>query len=106
SGEEAVEKVKVDNTDCVLMDIKMPGIDGVEALRMIKERVPELPVLLMSAYATREQAEEAKRLGACAVLAKPADLQLLLSFLSLFRKEKEVLIVDAEKLRALLGETY
>src|SRR5690242_9129965 len=82
SGEEAVAKVKEDSPNCVLMDIKMSGIDGVEALKMIGDAVPDLPVLLMSAYATDEQIEEAKRQGAYAVLTKPIDVQGVLSFLS------------------------
>src|SRR5919197_5697337 len=51
-GEEAVEKVKAGRPACVLMDLKIPGIDGVEALRVIREIDAELPVVLMSAYAT------------------------------------------------------
>jgi two-component system, NtrC family, response regulator HydG len=94
TGEEAVEKVKFGTPDCVLMDIKMPGIDGVKALNMIKTISPYLPVVLMSAYATDEQIEEAKRNGAYAVLTKPVDLQLVLSFVSLVRKEESILIVD------------
>jgi len=74
--------------DCVLMDIKMPGTDGVKALSMIKTLSPNLPVVLMSAYATDEQIEEAKRQGAYAVLTKPVDLQLVLSFVSLVKKRK------------------
>ena len=94
SGEEAVERVKIDCPDCVLMDLKMPGIDGVEALHLIKTTFPNLPVVLMSAFATPEQEEEAKRQGAYTVLTKPIDLQLLLSFLSLLRKEESILVVD------------
>jgi DNA-binding NtrC family response regulator len=94
TGEEAVEMVRADIPDCVLMDVKMPGIDGVEALRMMKEMVPDLPVVLMSAYATGDQAEEAKRQGAYSVLTKPIDIQQLLSFLSLLRKEESILVVD------------
>jgi len=94
SGEEAVEKVKSDAPDCVLMDIKMSGINGIEALKTLKDMAPDLPVILMSAYATEEQADEAKRLGAYAVLDKPIDIQSLLSFLSVLRKEKSILIVD------------
>lgn len=94
SGEEAVEKVTADCPDCVLMDLKMPGIDGVEALHLIKVVAPDLPVVLMSAFATAEQEAEAKRQGAYAVLTKPIDLQLLLSFLSLLRKEESILVVD------------
>ncbi len=94
TGEEAVEKVKSGHPDCVLMDIKMPGINGVEALQMIKGMAPDLPVVLMSAYATEAQGEEAKQLGADTVLTKPVDLQMVFSYLSLLRKEESILIVD------------
>lgn len=94
SGEEAVAKVRAEAFGCVLMDIRMPGIDGTEAQQMIRDAAPDLPVLLMSAYATDEQAEEAKRQGAYSVLTKPLDIQMVLSFLSLLRKEESVLVVD------------
>jgi DNA-binding response OmpR family regulator len=94
TGEEAVEKVKSDQPDCVLMDIKMPGINGVEALQLIKGMAPDLPVVLMSAYTTEAQVEEAKQLGADTVLTKPIDLQMVFSFLALLRKEESILIVD------------
>jgi two-component system, NtrC family, response regulator HydG len=98
SGEEAVAKAITDKPDCVLMDIRMPGIDGVSALKKIREAAPALPVLLMSAYATGEQMEEAKQQGAYAVLTKPIDIQGLLSFLSLLRKEESVMVVDDDPL--------
>lgn len=82
SGEEAVESVREEPFDCVLMDINMPGIDGVEALRMMKGMAPELPVVLMSANATVAQTEEANRHGALAVLCKPVNFQSILSFLA------------------------
>jgi len=94
SGREAVEKVKSDQPDCVIMDIRMPGTDGVEALEMIKAIAPDLPVVLMSAYATEEQIAEAITRGAYTVLTKPIDIQIVLAFLSLLRKEESVLIVD------------
>jgi two-component system, NtrC family, response regulator HydG len=94
TGEAAVEKVKSDHQDCVLMDIKMPGLDGVEALQLIKGLAPRLPVVLMSAYTTEEQVATARRLGAETVLTKPVDLQLVFSFLSLLRKEESIMIVD------------
>jgi len=94
SGEEALHKAREDSFDCVLMDLKMPGMDGVEALRGLKEVAPDLPVVLMSAYATESQEEQARRYGAYAVLTKPIDLQIVLSFLALLRKEESILIVD------------
>lgn len=94
SGEEAVAKVKEKEPGCVLMDIRMSGINGVEALALINSVSPGLPVVLMSSYATPEQMAEAKRQGAYTVLTKPLDIQLLLSFFSLLRKEESILVVD------------
>lgn len=93
-GDEVVAKVKSGDPDCVLMDLKMPGINGVETLKLIRDVSPDIPVVLMSAYATDEQVAEAKQHGAATVLTKPIDIQQVLSFLSLLRKEKSILIVD------------
>jgi len=86
-GEEAAEKVKEDGLDCVLMDLKMPGIDGIETMKIIKGIKSDLPVMLMSAYATVEQSEEAKRGGAHALLAKPIDIQAALLFISQLKEK-------------------
>jgi len=98
SGEDAVEQVKSMQPDCVLMDIRMPGLDGVEAFRMIKELAPDLPVVLMSAFASEDRIIEASRLGAYSVLSKPIDIQSLLAFLSTLKKEKFILVVDDDPL--------
>ncbi len=94
SGEEGVEKVRAEVPDCVLMDIKMPGINGVEALKQMKQIAPTLPVVLVSAYAADDLMEEAKRAGAYAILSKPLNFPMILSFLSLLRKEESILVVD------------
>ena len=94
TGREAVESVKSYGPDCVLMDISMPEVNGLEALKMIKEVSPDIPVILMSAYTTEEQVTEAKREGADALLTKPIDIQNLLSFFALLRTEESILIVD------------
>ena len=93
-GIEAVEKVKSDTPDCVLMDIKMPKLSGVEALKTLYGLAPKLPVILMIAHTTDEQILEAKQHGAYAVLNKPIDIQAFLLFLSAVRKERSILIVD------------
>jgi DNA-binding NtrC family response regulator len=94
SGEEGVALVKTDLPDCVLMDIKMPGINGVEALKQMKQIAPALPVILVSAYAADDLMEEAKRAGVYAILSKPLNFPMILSFLSLLRKEESILVVD------------
>lgn len=94
SGEEGVEKVRSERPDCVLMDIKMPGINGVEAMRQMKAVVSELPVVLVSAYATEDAVKEAQSAGAYAILSKPLNFPMILSFLSLLRQEESILVVD------------
>lgn len=93
-GEEGVEKVRSDPPDCVLMDIKMQGINGVEALKRMQEIIPELPIILVSAYATDDLMEEAYRAGAYAILSKPLNFPIILSFLSLLDREESILVVD------------
>lgn len=97
SGEEAVARVIAGVPDCVLMDLKMPGVDGVDALKRIKAVAPGVPVVLMSAYATDEQVVEAKRFGAATVLTKPIDIQQVLSFFSLLRREDSIMVVDDDQ---------
>jgi DNA-binding NtrC family response regulator len=94
SGEDALKLAGSETFGCVLMDIKMAGLNGIDTLKRMKKRAPELPVILMSAYATPEQREEAKRWGAYTVLGKPIDMEVFLSFLSILMKEKSVLVVD------------
>ena len=94
SGEEGVAKARSNPPDCVLMDIKMTGIIGVESMIRMQQIIPGLPVVLVSAYATDEIMEEAKRAGAYAVLSKPLNFPTILSFLSLLSKEESILVVD------------
>lgn len=94
SGEEGVECVRTDPPDCVLMDIKMGGINGVAAMKQMHQIDPSLPVILISAYATDDLLQDAKRSGAYAILSKPINFQVILTFLDLFRKEESILVVD------------
>lgn len=95
SGNEAVEAVKAEKFDVVLMDILMPGMSGVEALRAIRASNPKVRVVLMTAYTANELIEQATREGAVKVLFKPVAVPELLTFLE---REAEagdsVLIVD------------
>jgi DNA-binding NtrC family response regulator len=71
SGAIALEKLAARPFDGVLLDVKMAEMDGLEALRRIKARQPELPVIMMSGNATLATAVEATRSGACDFLEKP-----------------------------------
>jgi two-component system, NtrC family, response regulator HydG len=94
SGEDAVQKVRSETPDCVLMDIKMPGSDGVETMKQMHRVAPDLPVVLVSAHAADNVVQEAMRAGAYAVLGKPLNFPMLLSFLALLGKEESILVVD------------
>ncbi|MBW2129257.1 MAG: FAD-dependent oxidoreductase [Deltaproteobacteria bacterium] len=73
SGAETLEKLSRETFHLMLLDIKMPGMDGVEVLRRSMELNPDLPVVMMTAYATVETAVEAMKIGALDYLMKPFD---------------------------------
>jgi DNA-binding response OmpR family regulator len=75
SGEDALDMLDKQIYDVVLTDIRMPGLDGVELLRRIKEDAPDAIVILMTAYASLGTAVEALRLGAHDYLIKPSSSQ-------------------------------
>lgn len=98
SGPEALEMVGRQAFDCVLSDIKMPGVNGVEICRAIKAQQPDLPVVLMTAYSSDWLVQEGLEEGAIASLVKPLDINLLLSFFSSLRRERSIAIVDDDPL--------
>ncbi|MBU4371222.1 MAG: sigma-54 dependent transcriptional regulator [Proteobacteria bacterium] len=72
-GQQAIEKICFDTPDAVLLDVRMPGLSGMEVLKKIKEIDDDLPVVLITAYADIHQAVEAMKEGAYDYLAKPFD---------------------------------
>ena len=78
SGPEALDQLKTQTYQLMLLDIKMPGMDGVEVLQNAKESFPDLNVIMMTAYATVETAVEAMKIGALDYLVKPFDLETLI----------------------------
>ena len=94
SGHEALAMVKKGLFDCVLTDIKMPVMNGVELCKAIKKKNSDLPVVMMTAYSTDRLVKEGMEQGAIATLTKPLDINVLLSFFSTLRKECSIVIVD------------
>jgi CheY-like chemotaxis protein/predicted transcriptional regulator len=78
SGEEAIEKL-AEKPDVVILDIKMPGMDGHQALKEIKQRSPELPVIMLTGHGARPSAEDSLEKGAFDYLVKPCDVDLLVA---------------------------
>jgi DNA-binding NtrC family response regulator len=96
NGLEAIEKIEKDVFDLVLTDLKMPGMDGLELLKVIKGTRPEVMVILMTAYGSIETAVEAMRIGANDYITKPIDLNELLIHIS--RTQKENLLLRENQL--------
>ena len=86
-GLEAIQKVEADLYDLVLTDLKMPGIDGLELLKTIKEINPEMRVTIMTGHGSIKTAVQAMKHGADDFLTKPIDLDELLLHLSKAQKE-------------------
>jgi DNA-binding NtrC family response regulator len=76
-GEEALAKVVSDNPDMVLLDLIMPKVDGIEALRAIKEKKPNLPIVILTGTNTVRTAVQAMKYGAIDYLGKPFDIDEL-----------------------------
>lgn len=74
SGEEAMEKVNLQKPDLVILDIKLPGMSGLETLKRIKKIEPKLPIIIMTAYGTTDTAIEATKFGAYDYILKPFDV--------------------------------
>ncbi len=78
SGEESLEDVRKDSPDLVLLDIWMPGMDGLAVLKEIKSSYPQLPVIIISGHANIETAVKATRMGAFDFVEKPLSLERML----------------------------
>jgi DNA-binding NtrC family response regulator len=78
SGQEALNRLEADDSiDVVILDIKMPGMDGIETLRLIKKKRPLVKIIMLTGHATVNSAIEAMKLGALDYLMKPCDLDEL-----------------------------
>ena len=71
TGNDAVEKVKTSPFDCILLDIKMPGKDGLETLEEIRTISPDVKVIIVTGYQSVETASKAVKLGAIDYITKP-----------------------------------
>jgi len=96
NGREAIEKFEKDIFDLVLTDVKMPEMDGLELLKLIKGTRPEIIVILMTAYGSIETAVEAIKVGANDYITKPVDFNELLLHIS--KAQKEDLLLKENRL--------
>jgi CheY-like chemotaxis protein len=76
-GESALNMVNEDEPEVMILDLKMPGIDGIEVLRRVKRDHPAVEVIILTGHGTDDEKAEAERLGAFAYLRKPVDIDVL-----------------------------
>ncbi len=79
SGPEALDVLKEKQVDVVILDVKMPGMDGIETLQEIKKDHPLVEVIMLTGHATIETGIEGMKLGAFDYLMKPCDIEVLLA---------------------------
>ncbi len=92
SAEQAISIIEKKSFDAVIMDFQMPGMNGMEALKIIKNNKPEMQVILLTAYATIEKTVEVIKAGAMDLLEKPADIDALIDKIKKAKRDKELQI--------------
>jgi len=98
SGEEALQWIEAHPVDVVVLDVRMPGMDGIEALREIKRRHPLVEVVMLTGHANVEVAIQGMELGAFDYLMKPMAIDELLYKVQDAYKKKQI---QEEKIRTM-----
>ncbi len=104
NGPDAIDKSNVENFDAIVLDMQMPGMDGIETLRKILEKKPDMQVILLTGHATVEKGVEAVKLGALDFFEKPMDIKKLMAKIEEAKTKKMVLVEKKmeEKMKELL----
>lgn len=104
-GIQGLEKIKNEDYDLVLCDIKMPKMDGVEVLEAVKKIKPEIPFVMISGHGDLETAINTMRLGAFDYISKPPDLNRLLNTVR-NALDRKVLVVENKMLKKKVSKNY
>ena len=105
NGLVAQEKIKTNDYDLILSDIKMPKSDGVEVLQFSKKIKPETPVVMISGHGDLDTAVETMRMGAFDYISKPPDLNRLLQTVRIALDRKD-LVVENKRLKKKISKNY
>ncbi len=92
SAKDAVKMVEEESYDAILLDLQMPEMDGIEALKAIKKINPDMQVILLTGHATVEKGIEAMKLGAMDLIEKPADIEAIAEKIKKARANKMILV--------------
>ncbi|KGO81909.1 Fis family transcriptional regulator [Flavobacterium beibuense F44-8] len=104
-GQQGIEKIKENDFDLVLCDIKMPKMDGVEVLEEVKKIKPEIPFVMISGHGDLETAVQTMRLGAFDYISKPPDLNRLLNTVR-NALDRKTLVVENKRLKKKVSKNY
>ena len=88
SGEEALATIEDQNIDVAVVDFAMPGINGIETLKQIKEKRADIEVIMLTGQGTIQSGIEAMKYGAIDFLEKPVDLNILMEKIRLAKKQR------------------
>lgn len=92
SAQDALKMIEKESYDAIILDFMMPGMDGIETLKAIKAKKPELQIILLTGHATVQKGVEAMKLGAMDVIEKPADLEVLTQKIKDAKAEKMLIV--------------
>jgi len=101
---DAIKKVQEKDYDAIIMDLKMPQMDGLQLLKVLKEKNPDLQIILLTGHATVEKGIEAMKLGATDFLEKPVDLNVLTEKIHKAQAKKMIIVKKhtEEKIKKIL----
>ena len=89
NGEQALELVDKEVPDVMVLDLKMPGIDGLEVLRRVRKTYPDVQVIMLTGHGSEKDEKEARRLGAFEYLQKPTEMDKLVETIKKAHKYKK-----------------
>ncbi|MBF0321044.1 MAG: response regulator [Nitrospirae bacterium] len=102
SGEDALRMVKDKSFDAIVLDLTMPGLDGIEVLHRIKAEHPDLQIIMLTGHATVDKTVAAMKEGAVDFLEKPVDINTLINKID-EAKRRHIIIIN-EKLEEKMKE--
>lgn len=105
SAAEAIRLAEKESFDAIIVDLMMPEMDGIEALKLLKKKKPETQVILLTGHATLEKGIEAMKLGAVDFLEKPADMNQLTQKIKKAHAQKMMVVEKQieEKMKKIMG---
>lgn len=104
-GVEAIKKIKEQNYDCIICDIKMPKMDGIEVLDQTRQIKPDIPFIVISGHGNIETAVDAVKKGAYDYISKPPDLNRLLITIR-NAMDKKSLVAETKQLRRRIAKSF